>query len=197
LEEGTHVDLVARLKAGEEAAFSELVYAYGPRLLKHAEQFLRDPAEAQDRVQDVFLQAFRKIKNFRGEAALATWLHRILINNCLAHLRKNEKKTTLSIEDLMPDFDWAGNRSETLTEPLPTIEDLVAQQKVRETILLKIGELPDPYRSVLLLRDIEGYSTHEASQALMISVSAVKVRLHRARSALKSLLEPTLLEVHP
>lgn len=189
-------DLVTRLKAGEDAAFSELVYSYGPKLLKHAEQFLRDPSEAQDCVQEVFIQAFRKINTFRGEAALATWLHRILINACLAHLRKRKTKDTLSIDALMPEFDWAGCRTEPLGEPLLQIDELIAQQEVREAVLLKIKQLPDPYRSVLLLRDIEGYSTREASEVLMVSIATVKVRLHRARAALKKHLEPTLLDVH-
>jgi len=196
LSENDDADLVVRLKAGDEAAFSELVHTYGPRLLKHAEQFLKDNTAAQDSVQDVFLQAFQKIHNFREEAALVTWLHRILINNCLAYLRKNESAETLTIDSLMPKFDWTGTRTEARHEPLPSVKDLIAQKKICETALKKMNQLPDLYRCVLLLRDIEGYSTHEASAALLISVSMVKVRLHRARSALKKLLEPTLLEFH-
>ena len=186
---------VQRLNSGEDVAFQELVETLGPRLLRTAEHLLSDHAEAQDCLQETFLQVHQKIDTFRGDATLATWIHRILINACLMRLRRRDQKT-VSLEALLPKFDNGGCRPEPLWQFPASIDEIVVQRDIREKITRQIQQLPDPYRVVLYLRDIEGYTTTEVCEMLSLSSSAVKVRLHRARAALKKLLEPFLEGIH-
>ena len=182
---------VQRLKSGEDTAFQELVQTLGSQLLHKAEHLLSNHAEAQDCLQETFLQVHQKIDTFRGDSTLTTWVHRILINACLMKLRGRNQKTE-SLEALLPQFDSGGCRAEPLWQFRQSIEDIVAQRDIRVKIAKQIQQLPDSYRIVLFLRDIEGYTTSEVCEMLSLSPSAVKVRLHRARAALKKLLEPFL-----
>src|SRR5262245_13485830 len=102
--------LLARLRAGEEAAFAELVHAYGARLLAVARRMLRSEDDARDALQDAFLQAFRGIDRFEGGARLSTWLHRIVINACLMKLRTRSRRPEASIDELLPRFYADGHR---------------------------------------------------------------------------------------
>ncbi len=184
-----------QLKSGEEAAFHELVKTLGPRLLRTAEHLLADHAEAQDCLQETFLQVHQKIDTFRGEASLGTWVHRIVINTCLMKLRGRKQKTA-SLETLLSEFD--GNcRLEPIWQFHKSVEEVVEQQDTRVKIARHIQQLPDGYREVLILRDIEGYTTAEVCEMLSLSLSTVKVRLHRARAALKKILEPYLEGFYP
>ena len=167
----------------------------GPRLLRTAEYLLADHAEAQDCLQETLLQVHQKIDTFRGEASLATWVHRILINSCLMKLRGRHPKTT-SLESMHSEFD-GDCRLEPVWQFRQSIEEIVAQQDTRVKIARHIQQLPDGYREVLILRDIEGHTTAEVCEMLSLSSSAVKVRLHRARAALKRILEPYLEGFYP
>lgn len=149
-----------------------------------------DDDEAKDCVQEVFLQTFRKIDTFQGKSSLATWLHRIVVNAALMRRRKRARQAEVSLDSLMPVFDDTGCRIEPvyalLDEP-----DLAEQTEVRTAVHDAIGRLPDEARQIILLRDVEGLNTDQTADELGISVGAAKVRLHRARAALKRLLEPT------
>ncbi len=181
--------LVAGLKAGDEAAFVDLVREHGPHLLQTATRILGDPSEAKDCLQETFIHVHRKIDTFRAEAQFATWLHRILINNCLMKLRRRREETADSVGDLIPSFDAAGCRVEPPWHVPNDIEEQMQRREVRALVLAAIAQLPDTYRTVIMLRDIEEYSTNEAADALSLTVPNVKVRLHRARAALKILLD--------
>jgi len=191
------VKLVERLIAGDEQAYEELVRSYGGRLLAVARRFLHVEEDARDAVQDAFLSAFRGIQRFEGNAQLSTWLHRIVVNASLMKLRTRRRKPEQSIEDLLPGYLEDGH-FERPASPWRTDDlDPAQQDELRELVLRSIHSLPEGHRNVLLLRDIEGLDTEEAAELLGISPGAVKTRLHRARQALRELLEPHLREASP
>ena len=159
-------------------------------MLATARRLMRDDAAAEDCLQDAFLNAFRSIDRFEGRSSLATWLHRITVNAALMRLRTRKRLGEQPIDALLPEFDENDCRIEPNWQFRETAEQSLERQQVRETVLAKINELPDPYRIVLMLRDIEELSTAEVATLLETSEGAVKTRLHRARSALKKLLEP-------
>jgi len=184
-------DLVARLKAGEARAFEQIVRREGGRMLAAARRLVRDEAAAQDCVQEAFISAFRHIDSFEPRASIGAWLHRIAVNAALMRLRKQRRLAETPIDDLLPAFDAEGWRRDDLGEvPDDDPESELMRRRTREFVRAKIDLLPDAYRTALLLRDLEGWSTREAAEALGIAEGAMKVRLHRARAALKRLIEP-------
>jgi RNA polymerase sigma-70 factor (ECF subfamily) len=180
--------LVSRLKAGDEDAFRTLVTAHGARMLSVARRYLRDEGHAQDAVQDALLSAFRAIGSFKGDSRLSTWLHRIVVNAALMKLRSQQRRPEESIEDLLPRFLEDGHFADPPKEWHEGAEEALGRVEVRELVRREIQKLPDSYRSVLMLRDIEELDTGETARLLEISPNAVKVRLHRARQALRERL---------
>lgn len=182
--------LVAALQDGDAAAFEQLVRDNTGRMLSVARRYLRNEDDAQDAVQEAFLSAFKAIDRFEGEAQLSTWLHRIVVNACLMRLRSRRRKPEESIEDQLPGFLENGH----LAEPTPgwraRADDLLESSEQRRLVRERIEQLPEGHRTVLLLRDIEGYDTQRTAIELEISPGAVKTRLHRARLALREQLEP-------
>jgi RNA polymerase sigma-70 factor (ECF subfamily) len=181
--------LVERLKAGDPAAAEHVVRTYGGRLLAVARRYLRREEDAQDAVQDAFLQAFRGISRFRGGAQLSTWLHRIVVNAALMRLRSQSRRPESSIEDLLPRFQTDGHHEEQFT-PWVDAEAALLSESARLHVRRAIEQLPATHRDVLMLRDIDGLDTAEAAALLNVSPNAVKIRLHRARLALRTVLAP-------
>lgn len=161
-------------------------------MLALAERLLRDRGLAEDVVQESFLRAFRGLADFEGRSTLKSWLHRITVNVSLSKLRQLKRLAEQPIDERLPEFDRYECRVEAPWSHLASVEEIVASEDLTNRVYACIDELPDAYRLVLQLRDIEGYDTSEVAAMLDISVSNVKVRLHRARSALKKLLEPVL-----
>lgn len=161
-------------------------------MLALAKRMLDDHALAEDAVQDAFINAFRALDSFEGRSSLKTWLHRITVNACLAKMRQSKTRAEQAIDEYLPEFDQDNCRIEVPWKHLASIDDVLENEHLRDLVKANIFKLPEQYRNVLLLRDIEGYDTSEVAMLLGISVSNVKVRLHRARSALKKLLEPLL-----
>jgi len=180
--------LVARLQAGDQDAFEELVRTYGGRLLSVARRFVRNEADAQDVVQAAYLSAFRSLRRFEGGCQLSTWLHRIVVNTALMKLRTRRRKPEESIELLLPSFQDDGHHVEQFSEWGAPADILLEREETRATVRACIQQLPDNYRQVLLLRDIEELPTQDVAQMLKMTPTAVKVRLHRARQALSTLL---------
>jgi len=180
--------LVARLQAGDQDAFEELVRTYGGRLLSVARRFVRNEADAQDVVQAAYLSAFRSLRRFEGGCQLSTWLHRIVVNTALMKLRTRRRKPEESIELLLPSFQDDGHHVEQFSEWGAPADILLDRKETRATVRACIQQLPDNYRQVLLLRDIEELPTQDVAQMLKVTPTAVKVRLHRARQALSTLL---------
>jgi RNA polymerase sigma-70 factor (ECF subfamily) len=188
-------DLLARLRAGDDDAYRQLVREQTPALLRVTGRLLRSDDEARDAVQDAFVAAFRALPRFRGESRLGTWLYRIAINAALARLRSRTSVDEVSLDALLPRFLEDGHAAEP---SLPWPADAGPERReVRERVRAAIDQLPDSYRTVILLRDIEELTTDEAAQALGISSGAVKVRLHRARQALRTLLDPWMRGEQP
>jgi len=168
---------------------AHLVRTHSDWMLGAAFRILRDRAHAEDAVQVAFTKIWSKIHAFEGRSALQTWMHRIVVNEALMTLRKIKRRNELSIGDLLPVFDESGCRVELESNSPATPETLLSRRQTHNNVRDAIMALPDNYRLVLCLRDIEGFSTVETSKALELSEANVKVRLHRARAALKTLLE--------
>jgi RNA polymerase sigma-70 factor (ECF subfamily) len=184
--------LLDRLRAGDEAAYEELVRAYTPRLLALARRFVGSEEDARDVIQDAFLSAFRSLDRFHGDARLSTWLHRIVVNTALMKLRTRRRKPEEPIEPLLPAFLSDGHHAETFAAWQTPVDEAVSRAETRDLVRRHIDDLPETYRTVLLLRDIEGLSTEETARVLDTTPNAVKIRLHRARQALRTLLAPLL-----
>jgi RNA polymerase sigma-70 factor (ECF subfamily) len=180
--------LVAALRAGHEWAFELMVRTYGGRLLAVARRFTRNEEDARDIVQTAYLSAFRALDSFGEQAQLATWLHRIVVNAALMRLRSQKRKPEESIEPLLPSFQADGHHVEQFADWGAQADALLERKETRALVRECISLLPDHYRTVLLLRDIEERSTQEVADALRMTPTAVKVRLHRARQALSTLL---------
>lgn len=186
--------LLARLRRGEEGAYAELVRANGGRMLAVARRILKCDDEAHDATQEAFLQAFRAIDRFQGEALLSTWLHRITVNACLMRLRHRKRHPEQAIEELLPTFDDTGHRADEGAAWTDDVAERMESAQLQKVVREAIDRLPENYRTVLVLRDIEGLSTEESAQALGIRPEAAKMRLHRARQALRTLLAPHFAE---
>lgn len=182
-------DLVLRLREGDDAAYEEVIRRHGPMLVGVASRLLRDPDDALDCFQEAMLRAFEKIDSFDGRSKISTWLYRIVVNTCLMRLRASKARPLVSIEELLPVFDSNDCRIESLIQP-PPAETLLEREETRGVVRAAVDSLPDSYRTVLVLRDFEELSTAEVADLLGIEPNNVKVRLHRARAALKKLLEP-------
>jgi len=182
--------LLARLRAGDEKAYEEMVRRHGGRMLSVAKRMLRNEDDARDAVQEAFLSAFRSIDRFEGGSRLGTWLHRIVVNACLMKLRTRRRKPEEPLDPLLPDFLPNGHMARP-AEPWREPSDVALErQELRALVLGQIARLPETYRTIVLLRDVEGLDTEEAARALGIGTGAVKTRLHRARLALRELLDP-------
>ena len=186
-------DLVARLKDGDDSAFEELVRGHGGRMLAVARRFLPEE-DARDAVQDAFLSVTRSIDKFEGNARLSTWLHRIVVNASLMKIRTRTRRPEESIEDLLPRFLADGHMEQPATPWRESAQHALERDETRRLVRAKIDELPETYRAVLLLRDVEERDTRETADLLGITVANVKVRLHRARQSLRTLLNPHLRE---
>jgi RNA polymerase sigma-70 factor, ECF subfamily len=161
-------------------------------MLSLSTRILNDRTLAEDAVQEAFQNVFKSLDKFEGRSSLKSWLHRITVNACLGELRQIKRKAEQNIDELLPEFDQADCRIEARWDQLLTVEQIFEKESLVALVHEKIYELPEEYRIVLLLRDIEGYSIKEVVEIIDITESNVKVRLHRARAALKKILEPIL-----
>lgn len=191
--ESDESDLLARLRSGSDDAFAELIRGHGGRMLAVARRLLDNDEDAQDAVQEAFLSAFRAIGNFQGGARLSTWLHRITVNSALMRRRaigrRREEGAEEDLEELLPKYTRGGHH---LDSPRPWSEPADAgaeRRETRELVRRCIDQLPETYRLALILRDIEELETEEVGRHLGISANAAKLRVHRARQALRTLLD--------
>jgi len=158
-------------------------------MLAVAFRILMDQGHAEDVVQQAFIKVFSKIESFEGRSELKTWMHRLVVNEAIATLRKFKKSNEEPLGDLLPVFDRSGCRIVFGPDGDETAETRLIRSQTNTQVRSAIMALPDEYRIVLCLRDIEGLTTQETGAALDISEANVKVRLHRARAALKRMLE--------
>ena len=182
-------ELLARLRAGDDGAYEILLRTHTGRMLAVARRFLRNEEDARDAVQEAFVSAFRSIDRFAGDARLATWLHRIVVNASLMKLRRRRRKPEESIDDLLPTFREDGHLADSPAGWRAGADELLESDENRRLVRAAIERLPEQYRTVLLLLDIEEYDTEQTAEALELSKAAVKTRLHRARQALRQQLD--------
>ena len=188
IEKDEHQFIVG-LQNGNHECYESLVKNYGGQMTAVARRYLKNDIDAQDCVQDAFLQAFRNINNFEERSSLKSWLHRIVVNSALMKIRARKRHPEEFIEDKTSQFDANGYRIDAETEVVKSVELLLIKEETRSMIRGCIGQLPESARILLLLRDIEGYTTAETATLLRITNGAVKTGLHRARGKLKLLLE--------
>jgi RNA polymerase sigma-70 factor (ECF subfamily) len=181
-------ELLEALRTGRDDAFETLVRTHSGRMLSVCRRILRNDEEAKDAVQEAFISAFRAIHSFEGTSRLGTWLHRIAVNASLMRLRSKKRRPEESIEELLPAFKDDGHAAIDPRDWSPSALQMVESRETREFVRESIDRLPDMYRVVLLLRDIEELDTAEAAAVLGVTEGVVKVRLHRARHALRRLL---------
>lgn len=182
--------LVPRLQRGDASAFEELVRLHGGRLLRVARRLLESEEDARDAVQDAFVAAFRSISSFEASSMLSTWLHRIVVNASLMRLRARRRKPEEDIEQFLPRFREDGHPLEPSLPWTESAESILERTELCSLVRHAIEQLPESYRVVLLLRDIEEMQTDEVARMLGITSNAVKIRLHRARQALRQILDP-------
>lgn len=186
--------LLARLRGGDYAAFDELVRSAGGRMLAVARRMLGREEDAQDAVQEAFMSAFKSLDRFDGRSQLTTWMHRITVNCCLMKMRSRRRRPEVAIDGLLPTFLADGHQSKSSESWSPESGSGIEARETRDLVRSKINELPEQYRVVLMLRDIEELSTEETAEALGMTPNAVKTRLHRARQALRTLLDPHFVQ---
>ena len=179
--------LAESMRAGDAGALETLVRRETPRLLSVARRILSNEDEAREAVQQGFIAAYRARNQFHGESRLSTWLHRIIVNKSLDVLRARQRRPEDAIEDLLPRFSENGHHQERFAT-WPDLESAIDRDRQSGVVRDAIASLPESFRLVLLLRDIEELTTEETATALGITPNAVKLRLHRARLALRTLL---------
>jgi RNA polymerase sigma-70 factor (ECF subfamily) len=185
--------LVERLRDGDPEAYETVVREYGSRMLSAARRLVGTEEDARDAVQEAFLAAFKSMHSFAGAARLSTWLHRIVVNAALMKLRSRRRRREDSIEDLLPRFRDDGCWTDAPAQWDAPSEDALERRELRAVVRGAIERLPASYRTVLVLRDIEELDTDETATALGTTRNAVKIRLHRARQALKTMLDRELV----
>jgi RNA polymerase sigma-70 factor, ECF subfamily len=183
-------ELLSNLRAGDEHVCDQFVRQHTSWMLALARRLLRNEDDAADAVQDAFLSAFRSLDGFAATSSLATWLHRIVVNVCLMKLRSKSRRDTCSIETLLPCFDDTGHHAVPMSRWSESAFEHLLSAENQAQVRACIDRLPEDYRIVLVFRDIEEFDTDKTAEVLGINRGAVKTRLHRARQALRTLLDP-------
>jgi RNA polymerase sigma-70 factor, ECF subfamily len=168
---------------------------YAPRIYNLARRILGNDADAEDVTQDVLLQVVRKLHTFRGESAFPTWLHRVTVNAALAHRRKRAAQEERRVRDPLDDFAANGHHTGPVRPWMVGPEQQALDRETRDLIERAIADLPEIYRDVYVLADVEDVSNAEIADMLGLSVAAVKSRLHRGRLLMRNALAPHFEEV--
>jgi len=179
--------LVARVLAGEGAAFELLMRRHNRRLYRLARSMLRADADAEDALQDAYLAAYQSLGNFRGDASLATWLSRVVVNQCLARLRRQARR-----DNIIPMVALGGPDEEEgpamPADDHDTPDRALVRAELRAVLERKLDELPEAFRTVFMMRSVEELSVEETAQILGLPEATVRSRHFRARSLLRESL---------
>jgi RNA polymerase sigma-70 factor (ECF subfamily) len=179
-------ELVARARAKDFAAFEKLLDRYEDRIFRLAYRFVRNETDAKEVLQDTFLTIWRKLDTFKGDSQFSSWLYRVAANAALMRLRAQRRHPEVSTEDLPIGYlDNYGQLPPQTENWAKRPDDELQSEELRQHIQAAVDGLPEIYRTVFLIRDVEGMSTEETAEVLQISVPTVKTRLHRARIALR------------
>ena len=185
--------LVAALRRGDPAAAEHLVAAYSDRAIRLATGITGNAQDAEEVVQDAFLSVIQKIDTFRGDAAFGSWLYRIVANGAYQRCRRRRRRgDDVSLDKLLPVFDQAGRHIAPVADWSVIIHDPARQTELRMVLSSAIDQLPPDYRTVVLMRDVEGLPHRQIAEALGLTVVNVKMRVHRARLFLRKRLDEHL-----
>jgi len=183
------LSLVEALRLRDATAAERLVETYGERAYRLAVGITGNGQDAEEVVQDACWSVIRKIDLFRGDSTFGSWFYRIVANAAYGKLRSRQKRRgDLSLDDVLPSFDERGQHAMAVTDWSARVDDPAVQSELRQTLTAAIAELPDLYRTVLVLRDVEGLTNLEIARALDLSLPVVKTRVHRARLFLRKRL---------
>jgi RNA polymerase sigma-70 factor (ECF subfamily) len=184
----TDAELVPLLKAGEPAAFEEILRRYEGKVFSLVRGLTRNDSDAQDALQDTFLSVYQKIGSFKGESSLSTWIYRVAVNAALMKIRKRKQDDrTVPIDEYLPAFDGAGHVV-ALPDGAPLADQVLLNKELAGYLKESIQALPPDDRAIVILRDQEGMSNEEVAAVMGLSVPAIKSRLHRARLYLRARL---------
>ncbi|HOQ01130.1 MAG TPA: sigma-70 family RNA polymerase sigma factor [Acetivibrio clariflavus] len=176
-------DLVERAKSGDLEAFEQLIIGCQKKVFNIAFRMVGNYDDANELAQEVFIKAFRSIKNFKGDSSFSTWIYRITANVCLDELRKRKNRTIVSLDQDIELNDGDVKRQMPDNAPTPDME--AESNEVKSIVNESIQQLPDDYKSMIILRDIQGFSYDEISKIVNCPEGTVKSRINRARQALK------------
>jgi len=181
--------LMEALQRREPAAAELLVTTYGDRAYRLAKGIAGNARDAEEVVQDAFWTLVRKIDTFRGESAFGSWFYRIVANAAYQKLRhRPDRRSEISLDEVLPLFHENGQHAAPIADWSPSVDDPSRQTELRMALTTAIDELPLAYRTVLILRDVEGLSDVEVAESLGITVANAKSRTHRARLFLRKRL---------
>lgn len=179
-------ELVHGIASNDHAAFERLMRRYNGRLFHIARAILKDDAEAEDAVQDAYLEAFRHIGEFRGESQVATWLTRIAINQALMRLRRHKRERV--VVPFPGDADAPVSRTQVIDRNAESPATATLRAEIRNVVEARIDELPPSFRAVFIMRDVEEMTVQETAECLGIPPATVRTRLFRARALLREAL---------
>jgi RNA polymerase sigma-70 factor (ECF subfamily) len=185
----SEANLLIELREGSNDAYREIVKRFTPRLLATARRFLTSEDDCHEAVQEAFISAFKSFGSFQGQSQLGTWLHRIVVNACLMNLRKQLRHPETPIDDLLPGSEFQDSPGAAMLADHIGVDHL-EREETQNWVHQSIALLPHAHQEIIHLRDIEELSTEAVADRLGITSGAVKTRLHRARQALKSILQP-------
>lgn len=183
--------LVARLRLQDESALAELSSLYGARIFQLAFRYVKNKEDAEEVVQDVLLKVFRKIEAFRGDSALSSWIYRITFNTAMSRLRHTRAARMAEVSELPTGADSLGDMVPRAHEPADwsnLADEGMLRRQMRERLFEAVEDLPAIYRAPVILRDLKGLSTEEASLRLRVKDQTLKSRLHRGRLLLRERL---------
>jgi RNA polymerase sigma-70 factor (ECF subfamily) len=182
-------ELVAKVQRGDKVAFDFLVIKYQHKIIQLVNGYVKDPSEAQDVAQEVFIKAYRALGNFRGEAAFYTWLYKIAINTAKNYLLSRARRNSNSHVDIQ---DAEVLEQAQQLRNIETPERQLLNEEIIDTIKAVIDNLPEDMRTAIILREFEGMSYEEIAEAMDCPVGTIRSRIFRARDAIDSKLNPLL-----
>ncbi len=183
--------LIGRMRARDESAVADLDATYRSRIQQLAMRYVKSPEDAEEVAQDVLLKVYRKIEAFRGDSALSSWIYRITFNTVMSRLRSQKFNSRFEVpeQELLADYEENGGRVRREPADWSSMADeAVMRAQMRRTLSQALAELPEIYRTPVILRDLQGLSTEEASEKLGIKEQTLKSRLHRGRLFLRDRL---------
>jgi len=178
-------EIIIKIKKGDSEAFREIIQTYKRVVYNHAYTYLRNQQDAEDATQEIFINTFNNIKNFRGDSKISTWIYRITVNVCKNKLKQLQRQRAPIIDEVYPGDEEENKQLEIKDKEEKKPDSIVITNEKRNMIFKRISELSNDQRDILIMRDINALSYEEIAKTMKLSVSAVKSKLFRARDNLR------------